>query len=386
MIDERLLKFAVPSQKKILEMVIRLGSFRAAAKELNLHHDKPRMVLRTVTRKAAKQGYAPEQGLNHPVPEGFGVRRISTNYKGDGSVGQKWVIAEVDKREQLEFMLKRIEQAGKEVTPILPIMGPSFCRPDLLNLYVITDYHLGMRAWAEETGASWNLEIAKQMLFSAFKHLVDVSPPATIGFLAQLGDLLHTDALLPLTPKSKHVLDQDASYGQMVDAAVDVLEQIVAYALTKHEKVVVLMAEGNHDESSSVWLRVLFKALFRDNPRVEVITDQQPYYAYEFGVNMLSFHHGHMAKKASLPLLMASKFSEMWGRTKKRVCHTGHEHHLDEKEHSGMTVHQHRTLAAPDAYTTRHGYMSEREACAITYSAKLGMRARNYVSPEMLAA
>ena len=53
----------------------------------------------------------------------------------------------------------------------------------------------------------------------------------------------------------------------------------------------------------------------------------------------------------------------------------GHLHSVDVKENNLMIVEQHRTLAAPDAYAARGGWISGRDAKVITYhkiSAKLG--------------
>ena len=62
----------------------------------------------------------------------------------------------------------------------------------------------------------------------------------------------------------------------------------------------------------------------------------------------------------------------------------GHRHHVEEKEHSGMTVLQHSTLAARDAYAARGGWHSERQATSITYHSRWGQVARHTVTPEML--
>lgn len=62
----------------------------------------------------------------------------------------------------------------------------------------------------------------------------------------------------------------------------------------------------------------------------------------------------------------------------------GHNHHTFEKEYRGMTVMQHPTLAARDAYASRHGYVALRQASAITYHKSKGQVARIIVSPDML--
>jgi hypothetical protein len=74
----------------------------------------------------------------------------------------------------------------------------------------------------------------------------------------------------------------------------------------------------------------------------------------------------------------------MWGSTTKRYIHTGHRHHTHIKEHSGVTVEQHPTLAARDAYAARGGWIAERQVSSITYSDLYGQVAKNTVTPEMI--
>ena len=137
--------------------------------------------------------------------------------------------------------------------------------------------------------------------------------------------------------------------------------------------------------ASSVWLRVLFKALFENEPRVEVVDSPLPYYCLQHGKTMLGFHHGHLKKNDQLPMLFAAQFSQMWGLTTKRYAHTGHRHHVEEKEHSGMTVVQHPTLAARDAYAARGGWIAERQVSCITYHKAYGQVSKVTIVPEMLA-
>jgi hypothetical protein len=214
--------------------------------------------------------------------------------------------------------------------------------------------------------------------------MVMSSPQASVGVVAQLGDWLHSDGILPVTPTSHNILDQDGRFSKIVQSSVRILRHLVDFALARHEKVIVLMAEGNHDISSSIWLRIMFNALYENEPRVEVIDSEMPYYVYQHGKTMLSFHHGHLKKNDYLPLFFAAQFSKVWGETEKRYCHTGHRHHVEEKEHSGMTVVQHPTLAARDAYASRGGWVAERQVSAITYHKAYGQVAKITITPDML--
>jgi len=129
----------------------------------------------------------------------------------------------------------------------------------------------------------------------------------------------------------------------------------------------------------------MFSALYENEPRLTVVDSELPYYVHQHGDTMLAWHHGHLQKNSQLPLTFAAQFPKIWGNTTKRYCHTGHRHHVEEKEHSGMTVIQHPTLAARDAYAARGGWIAERQVTSITYSNKFGEVARNTVTPEMLA-
>jgi len=170
----------------------------------------------------------------------------------------------------------------------------------------------------------------------------------------------------------------------MVRTAIRILRRVIDLALARHQTVFVVMAEGNHDLASSVWLRIMFGALYENEPRVRVIDSELPYYVHTHGETMLAFHHGHLTKNERLPLLFAAQYAREWGATTKRYAHCGHRHHEETKEHSGMKVVQHSTLAARDAYAARGGWMSERQATAYTYHSRWGQVGSVTVTPEMM--
>jgi hypothetical protein len=274
----------------------------------------------------------------------------------------------------------------EDINPVAPAQYLGHADDHLCTVYTLTDSHVGMLAWGAETkSGDWDLSIAEKVLTGCFEQMVLSSPSASTCVINQLGDFLHYDsAISAVTPLHGNVLDADGRMPKMVKTAIRILRRVIDIALTKHSKVVLLLAEGNHDISSSVWLRAMFQALYEAEPRIEVIDSEFPYYTHQFGNTMLAFHHGHLSKNGSLPLLFASQFPTVWGATTKRYCHTGHRHHVEEKEHSGMTVIQHPTLAARDAYAARGGWIAERQVTSITYSNKFGQVARNTVTPEML--
>lgn len=383
-VDEVLKDFATDRQKQYIDAVNKAGSISGGAALLNMPRQNIQEALKKIRRKAAMQGYSPKHDMTRTVPDGFKVKGVSTYYNADGKPSGQWVKSSADNERQAEIIREAFNAMASELPRLEPIQKPLITHDNLCNLYTFTDCHVGMLAWHREGGADWDLKIAEDTLVGIFEQMILSTPHAKVGFINQLGDFLHSDGMMPVTPSSGHILDQDGRFSKIVTVALKVLRRIIDIALMRHEKVIVLMAEGNHDMASSIWLRVMFKALYENEPRVEVIDSVLPYYYYQHGTTMLAFHHGHLSKNDSLPLLFAAQFPKVWGDTTKRYCHTGHRHHVDEKEHSGMKVIQHATLSARDAYASRGGWLSEREASAITYHTKYGQVARNTVTPEML--
>jgi len=335
--------------------------------------------------KAARKGAAPGHFVNGVAP-GYAMGKVTVQRGAAGDIERTWERQSPDDEQRAAAIRAAAEALAESLPRIKAVRHPIDTIAALCNLYVITDAHVGALAWHKEGGADWDLKIAEETLTACFMRMVDTAPKATDAIVCQLGDMMHYDGLLPVTPGHGHVLDADSRFAKMVQVAVRIMRRVVDYALTRHDRVFLIMAEGNHDEASSVWLRVMFSALYENEPRVIVNDSELPYYVHQHGSTMLAFHHGHKKKNDGLPILFAAQYPKIWGGTTKRYAHTGHRHHLEEKEHSGMTVTQHPTLAARDAYAARGGWISERQASAITYHSKYGRVAVTVVTPEMAEA
>ena len=386
-VDEKLFDFCTPNQRKVLDAIIFYGGAKAADEALGMYKGGASEIYNNVKNKAAKVGYSPEHDFTRPVPDGYTAKGVSTYYNKEGKPTGQWVKASIDNERQQQIFRDALNAMASTLPRLDPIIAPEQFNADLLTLYTLTDAHIGMLAWHRENmQADWDLQIAEAVIVGCFEQIIKCSPDSETAVLNQLGDLLHYDGLSAVTPTSGHVLDADGRFTKMVEVAVRVLRRIINMLLAKHKNVHVILAEGNHDMASSVWLRTMFKALYENEPRITVDDSALPYYAYEFGDVMLTFHHSHLKKFGAMREVIPAMFSEIWGRTKKRYCHTGNYHHTKEEDHAGLKVFQHPTLAARDAYASRGAWFSDREVCSITYHKKFGQGMRVYACPEMLDA
>lgn len=309
----------------------------------------------------------------------------STLRDPDGNVVLEWEKTSLDRQKAAEAQQAAFAALSAKLPRIAPTVPPRASEGHLCTVYTLTDAHIGMLAWWREGGADWDLGIAENTIVGCFEEAIRGTPVSELAILNQLGDLLHYDSLEAVTPTSKHILDADSRFTKMVEVAVRVLRRVVDLLLAKHSRVHVILAEGNHDMASSVWLRTMFKALYEKEPRITVDDSALPYYCYRHGETLLAFHHSHLKKNSDLPLLIAAQFASDWGLSKRRYIHTGNLHHVEEKEHCGATVIQHPTLAARDAYASRRGWHADRAMSAITYHKRFGQVGRVTVCPEMLS-
>jgi len=342
-------------------------------------------VIRIRKAKLAKKGVGHGRDVSHLVPDGYKIKGTSSLVDEFGNTKLQWVKTDTDAERQVELMKAIIEGMKSEITPVAPVKAVRAKRDDkLLNLYTVSDFHLGMLAWADESGDDWDMKIAEDLFSRWFDAAFQKAPDAGTGVINLLGDFAHFDSLVAVTPASGHALDADTRYQKLVRYMIRMLRRVVDMALVKHKNVRLLIVQGNHDESGMIWLAEMFSTLYDNEPRVFVDTSPDVYKMVQHGKTTLFFHHGHKARFDAIEPVMIAKFRKAFGESVYSYAHVGHLHHQKIVESRNMIVEQHRTLAAKDAYASRGGWMSGRSANVITYSAEYGEVARLTISPEML--
>lgn len=310
--------------------------------------------------------------------------KVTAHIDAEGRIVQSWPRYSPDDLAREAAMRAVVDALKEELPRAEPVPAPSHRNGDLLNQYTITDLHFGAHAWHEQTGADYDLKIAERLLLDWFAAAIRMSPDAAVAVLAQLGDFLHFDSMLPVTPTHAHVLDADSRLQKIIRVVIRTLRRIVGMLLEKHEHVHIVMADANHDPASEAWLREMFAAFFDGEPRVTVDCSASTYYVYEHGETSLFYHHGHKRKIDDVDSVFAGQFREIYGRTKYSYAHIGHLHSDGLKSGNLMKVERHETLAGRDSHAANGGWLAGRSAKVITYHRAFGEVSRCILSSQMV--
>src|SRR5579884_1843977 len=327
--------------------------------------------------------YAPEREPYVPLPDATLARR-STLVDAEGNVLQRWEIEKPDLAAR-DAAWREIATALAEGLPRAePIPAPAAVNSDLCACYPIGDHHMGMLAWKYETGDSYDLDIGERLIGAAMAHLVEVTPACNNGLVVFLGDFMHYDSFVAVTPTSKNPLDADGRFPKMVRAGIRSMRRVIEMAAARHFHVRVIVEIGNHDLASSIFLMECLHNIYENDPRISIDTSPRHFHYFSFGHVLVGTHHGHGVKAEQLPMIMATDQPEAWGAAKHRYWWTGHVHSRTAHDFRGFTVESFRILPPPDAWAANSGYRPIRDMKAIVLHREHGEVARYIVNPEML--
>lgn len=314
-----------------------------------------------------------EHGEAFEVPTGHAVKGVSALVDAEGRLVQQWVKTREGEAAP-EDTIERLKAAMVDYDPAAPIPAPIAPADDLLTLTPLADWHVGLRAWAGDTGMNWDLAIAERVIGQGIEDLVSRAPSSAHAIVLGGGDLLHSDSNENKTARSGNVLDVDGRYDKCIEVAGRLVVRTIDAHLRKHGHVTVRVLKGNHDEHSSVAIGYFLKGYYRNEPRVTVDTDASLFFWHRFGRVMIGATHGHAAKLQNMPSIMAHRRAEDWGATRFRFIHGFHLHHSAKfaTEGNGCISEVHQTPTPQDAWHYGSGYLSGRSMQSISYHRDMG--------------
>ncbi len=308
------------------------------------------------------------------VPEGHRIKGMSTLVDGQGQVRGQWVKTDLEKAQRDELFWESLKVHAKEYKGLAGTSVPP-AKGNLANLctfYPWGDPHIGMLAWARESGKDFDLRIAERDLLAATEMLVAGAPASKRAVLVNLGDFFHAQNTEAVTPKGKNQLDVDGRLRKVTEIGFSILRRAVDLLLRKHDQVELVNVRGNHDPELAHMLAIVFQAIYEREPRVIVHDNASPYTYITHGKCLVGIGHGDGAKIERLPGIMAADQPEAWGRSIYRYWYQGHLHQKIVREFPGCLVEVFRTLATADAWAYWMGFRSGSSLEAITLDAEYG--------------
>ena len=316
------------------------------------------------------------------ITKGFAIKGVSTLRDGRGRTLVEWTkTREEPSAEDAVAAIKKAFENYEPSAPARPLRDALYY--EYLTLYPLPDLHLGMFGWGKETeGPDWDLKIAQREIGAAQQKVVERTTESRYAVVLVGGDATHADTNRNMTADSGHILQVDGRYDKVVEVTQQTTVRQVELCLDRHSDVEVRVLRGNHDEHTSVAIAHFLKAWYRNDPRVTVDTSPSLFWHRRFGKVMLASTHGHEAKPAQMPMIMAARYPEVWGATKHRYAHTFHVHHSAklQDEIGGVIVETHQAPIPHDAWHAGMGYLSGRSLCSIAYDPEHGESARTRVS------
>jgi hypothetical protein len=189
----------------------------------------------------------------------------------------------------------------------------------------LPDLHAGLLAWGKETGADYDIHIARDAFIKCITDIRERCNNRSFKriYFVTLGDILHTDNDNQTT--SKGTFQQvDGRIAKIFDYALDMLIDALDL-LGELAPVEIVFLSGNHDRLTGY---TLFKALqmgYRQDTNYSFDVDPDPQKFRLIGCNLVGWTHGDMSRK-NMGAWLQDRARVEYGQSKFAEVHAGHLH------------------------------------------------------------
>jgi hypothetical protein len=286
-------------------------------------------------------------------------------YKGDAispMVSVKVTLAPKVAEIAIRELFAELLEEAKGFSPKYPKI--TYPKLDEGVMYEISmpDIHLGLLAWAEESGTDSDLKLTEALVNKVTNQLI-----------AHVKHMPVSRILFPIGNDYFNVNDkkEETIHGtrQQEDTRWQKTfrrgHQLMVQQIDKLQTIApvdVPVIPGNHDEERAFYMGEVLSARYRNCPNVTVDNRavKRKYYAY--GVNLIGLTHGYYEKPANLCNLMPLEVPQLWAASKYREFHLGDKHHKKDiltftEEFTGVTVRITRALSAASTWAFDKGFL-----------------------------
>lgn len=273
---------------------------------------------------------------------------------------------------RLKYIREDILKDMKKDSPKVPKKKYKKSNTKLAEIDIF-DLHLGKISWKDETGESYNLELACEVYEECIDHFIDHLKNQNIDrILLPVGnDFFNSDASHPYPTTTKGTPQQNDGRWQLMFTTGRKLLFDNITKLTDIAPVDVVMVPGNHDFEKVFYLGDALEGWFNNNPNVQVDNSPSPRKYYTYGKCLIGFTHGDKEKPLNLPVIMATERPKEWGECLYREFHMGHNHRKKEikyqstDEVQGVILRYMNSLSKTDAWHHENGYIGSKKSAEL---------------------
>lgn len=250
----------------------------------------------------------------------------------------------------------KIIAAFADMPPAPRVAAPAHTIKGYAGIYVVSDLHYGATVTKAEAGLEYNREIARERAKTGFAQCNAAMPPCEVAVVLYNGDTTHSNDNKHRTPKSGNPLRVEGSHQSNIFAIEEIIAWQADEALAKHERVFLVIKPGNHDPDTPCGLIMAMRARYRENPRVTVVDDENPYFVFQMGRLFFCSHHGDGASPMKRALSIPHKFRRDWGVSDFHWFFTGDKHHAKADTFGGLHWRQVPSMISLEQHSQGEGY------------------------------
>ena len=241
------------------------------------------------------------------------------------------------KIEDVKEYFDNMQKSGYKFPQIpVPKVVPTGDNDGVILELDIADIHIGLLAWAKETGRDFDMKIVTKLFKNANMDLYNQVKTSNVKVkeikIVTLGDVLHVDNDNQTTTKGTFQ-QVDGRLPKIFDEAVDLMIWCVAF-WEEVAPVEYIYIRGNHDQVLGYAVARSISIAFRNHPNVKCDIEPNPHKYRKLVWDkkskkerpvMVVFSHGDM-NKANLEALPYTLANHDMNGVAKRYIHVGHLH------------------------------------------------------------
>jgi len=225
----------------------------------------------------------------------------------------------------------------------------------------IFDLHFGKLCWDGDTGENFDINIAKKRYLYVINDIITRYNLPIEKILFVIGQDFFNYDTIGIETTSGTRQDTDVRWKKMFFKGYELVIQSIELLFKNFQiPIEIYWVPGNHDEMTSFYLLHILANYFRNNENIKVDLDSRERKYIKYGNTGIGF--AHKLQKKNQWSLFQVEAPKIWGNTKFREYHLGHQHReIVDSKHS-LVIRSLPCLTGTDSWHYSQGYVGTKKA------------------------